>query len=691
MSEASRDQKKIYASVALHVPLAKPLTYAVPDELIPCITPGVMVGAPLGKKMAAGYVIETSATTDVPDPKAIVSLYSDGPLFNLKDLEFYRWAAEYYEHPLGTALKEIIPLRGRKGRIPARRKKTEVEAPVTETEGLSPLSRDHMSKAGRPRLNGKQREAAAAIGYGIESGVFSTFLLHGVTGSGKTEVYLRVIESALRKEYGIIYLVPEIALTPQLIGRIRERFPGEPFAVLHSGLTPASRHRQWRLIQDGRIGMVLGARSAVFAPVKNLRLIIVDEEHDSSYKQDERLKYNARDLAVIKGSIFGAQVVLGSATPDVQTYHNSKTNKYRYLSLPKRVLNRPLPEVEIVDLRRFKNDTLISPPLKEALEKNLSDGNQSILFLNRRGFNTLVICFSCGGVFRCRNCSVALTYHLQKEGRGPGALKCHHCDYSRGIVDLCPECRAGEIGKLGFGTERLEEELRSLFPLAKIGRMDSDTMIKREDYGKILADFQDLRIDILVGTQMIAKGHDFPRVTLIGVVLADASLNLPDFRAGERTFQLLTQVAGRGGRGDIPGRVIIQTFNPASYPILRAQDHDYEAFFKEETAARRALGYPPFGRLINLHLSGPSAEEGAKKVRELGRLAREICREDQGKVLVFGPAEAPLRKIRGRYRWQLLLKGQEIKILHELAREIRARADALRLEVKIDVDPINFF
>ncbi|MEI8173776.1 MAG: primosomal protein N', partial [Deltaproteobacteria bacterium] len=398
--------------------------------------------------------------------------------------------------------------------------------------------------------NEDQKLALREILKGIESRRFSPYLLHGVTGSGKTEVYLNAIEEVSRLEGGVIYLVPEIALTPQLLTRLNRRFPGREIAVLHSGISKAARYDQWRRIQRGDVRIVVGARSAVFAPVRSLKLIIVDEEHDPSYKQDDRMRYNARDAAVMKAQLLSATVVLGSATPAIQTYFNTMRGKYKYLVLPGRVEERRMPDVEIVDMKREKEETdaaslpILSRALREALQNTLEERMQTLLFLNRRGFHTFMFCPDCGHILKCMSCAVSLTYHA-----GAGLLKCHYCDFSAKAPDACPECRGKRIRRYGVGTERLEEEIKRGFPGARVGRMDSDTTTGKGSYEKILLSLDRHEIDILVGTQMITKGHDFHDVILVGIISADTSLNLPDFRAAERTFQLLTQASGRGGRG----------------------------------------------------------------------------------------------------------------------------------------------
>ncbi|MHB8769431.1 MAG: replication restart helicase PriA [Syntrophales bacterium] len=538
-------------------------------------------------------------------------------------------------------------------------------------------------------LNEAQAAALDEISRCLASGLFSPCLLHGVTGSGKTEVYLRAIEEALRDGGGAIYLVPEIALTLQLLARIGNRFPGGEVAVLHSGITASVRYDQWKRIRRGEVRLVVGARSALFAPVRNLRLIVVDEEHDASYKQDERLRYNARDLALVRGRFCRATVILGSATPAVQTYHHASEGHYRYLTLPRRIDDRPLPRVEVVDLRTERNEQGLTPLLSRALigaiGETLAAGKQTLLYLNRRGFHTFLVCAACGHAFSCPNCAISLTHHAAE-----GAMRCHHCGFTAPVAASCPRCRGCTIHSHGAGTERVEQEVNRLFPAARIARMDSDTTARKGDAERILRGIDRSEVDILVGTQMIAKGHDFPGITLVGVIAADASLNLPDFRAAERTFQVLTQVSGRGGRGDQPGRVLIQTFNPGHYVLRRAQEHDYAGFYADELPLRRQLCYPPFSRLVGFHFSSLDRRAGRRAVDGIGVRARQLAASSGAALDVIGPAESPLARVRGRYRWQLLLRGKESRPLLALAQTLLRESGRTGLEIQADVDPLNF-
>ncbi len=538
-------------------------------------------------------------------------------------------------------------------------------------------------------LNAEQQQAFSEICRHLEKNAFAPILLHGVTGSGKTEVYLNAIEEVLKKGGSAIYLVPEIALTPQLISRIAGRFDEQKIAVLHSGIAEAVRFDQWRQIKRGKISLVIGARSALFAPLPHLKLIIVDEEHDASYKQDDRLCYHARDLAVLRAQQIGAVVVLGSATPGVRSYYNAKIKKYFRLGLSERVENKPLPRVEIVDMKAQKEMQgkipILSRELIAEMEETLGRNEQVLLFLNKRGFDTFLVCADCGYNFRCPNCDVSLKSHLTEK-----LVKCHYCDYTIKALPLCPSCKGSRILSYGTGTQKLEKEIERLFPAARVRRMDSDTTAKKGSQEEILHDLQEKEIDILVGTQMITKGHDFPFITLVGVIAADTSLNMPDFRAAEKTFQMLTQVAGRSGRGSTPGKVIIQTFNPQHYALRHAQNHDYPSFYAEEIEHRKALQYPPFGRIINIRLSSTNKEAMDEQTAAAGKLARKLSAKRGNVAEIIGPAESPLSKIQGRLRRQMLIKGRDIKILHAIAWEILEKCANSAVRVSIDVDPENF-
>ncbi len=537
----------------------------------------------------------------------------------------------------------------------------------------------------RPKLTPFQEQAFGEILKGIRSRRFSPFLIYGVTGSGKTELYLRAIEEVINSRKEAIVLVPEISLTPQLISRFRDRF-GDIFALLHSGLSRAERYDQWRKIWKGEVKIAIGPRSAVFSPFKNLGIIVVDEEHDPSYKQEDKLKYNARDVAIVRAKQQQATLILGSATPSLESYHNALKGRFKLLHLPERIEGRPLPNVEIVDMK--KEPGIISEKLKLGLKENVEQKRQSILFLNRRGFANFILCPDCGYTFKCPNCSVTLTYHLRER-----RLKCHYCDYWIQTPGDCPQCQGHRLRAMGMGTERVEEEIKRIFPGCSVGRMDRDTTSRKNSHVSILERLESGKIDILIGTQMIVKGHDFPNVTFVGVISADTALHFPDFRSAERTFQILTQVAGRAGRGVFSGEVLIQTFNPEHYSIKKAKEQDFLGFYNEEIKFRRALNYPPFSRLINFRLTGNSEKKTMLAAKEMEKIGEDLLKNDLSKgIEILGPSMAPFAKIKGKYRWQMLVKGEDPKSLHKfvfgLADRLKPLLKGKGVNLDIDVDPI---
>jgi primosomal protein N' (replication factor Y) len=538
----------------------------------------------------------------------------------------------------------------------------------------------------RPVLNAEQQAALECIAASLRAGQFRTFLLHGVTGSGKTEVYLNAIEIALALGRSALMLVPEIALTPAMAGHFYGRF-GERVAILHSAFSGAERAGQWRRIRRGQARVVVGTRSGVFAPVENLGLIVVDEEHDQSYKQEETPRYHGRDVAIVRAQRAGAAVVLGSATPCLESRYNAARGKYHLLELKQRIEKRPLPSVEVIDLRleflETRRQSLFSRRLLEAVEARLAAGEQAMILLNRRGFSSFVACRTCGERVECRNCSVTLTYHRREQ-----RLLCHYCDYAAPVPAACPKCGSEHIYFLGSGSEKVEEHLHQLFPRARIARLDRDTVRGRRQYESILDDFRAGNFDILVGTQMIAKGHDIPTVTLVGVVSADVGLGLPDFRAAERTFQLLTQVAGRAGRGELPGQVLIQTINPEHYAIRFASCQDYQGFYEKELNFRRLMHYPPFTALANILVRSQKLEEALKFSAMLG----EFLKDPPQNVKVLGPAAAAVLKLKADYRYQFLMKSLSRRTLKDLLQRVRRFAEERRwppAALVIDVDPLS--
>ena len=520
----------------------------------------------------------------------------------------------------------------------------------------------------------------------LRSATFRAFLLHGVTGSGKTEVYLKSIDACLALGRSALLLVPEIALTPAVAGQFFHRF-GDRVAILHSAFHDAERAEQWRRIRAGQASVVVGTRSGVFAPVRNLGLVVVDEEHDGSYKQQETPRYHGRDVAVMRAQAAGAVVVLGSATPSLESRYNADRKKYTLLELPERIEQRPMPDVELIDMRQefleTRKQTTFSRRLVEAVRERLASGEQTMLLLNRRGFSSFVTCRSCGERMECINCSVTLTYH-----RRDRRMLCHYCNYAQKVPSVCQKCGSEHLHFIGVGSERVEEELHQNFPEARIARLDRDTVAGKRHFETILHGFRDGDFDILVGTQMIAKGHDIPNVTLVGIVSADIGLGMPDFRAAERTFQLLTQAAGRAGRGDRPGIVLIQTINPDHYAVRYASGQDYQGFYEKELQFRRLMRYPPFSALANVLVRSEKQEDALAMSTELGRL---LDPAPEG-LKVLGPAEAPVSKLKREYRYQLLIKAASRKRLNEILQQLRRFAHERKWNptaLVIDVDPLT--
>ncbi|MFY9610681.1 MAG: primosomal protein N' [Blastocatellia bacterium] len=538
------------------------------------------------------------------------------------------------------------------------------------------------------KLNGEQQAALDQIVSQMVEGKYGAFLLHGVTGSGKTEIYLRAMREAVTGGHGALMLVPEISLTPVLSRRLRSNF-GDSVAILHSSLSEGERTDEWRRIKQGDARVVIGTRSAVFAPVENLGLIIVDEEHESSYKQDDSPRYHGRDTAIMRAVQANAVAVLGSATPSVESYHNARTGKYTYVQLQARYADRALAAVEIVDMRevfkRHGKQQTFSDELKAAIGETHARREQSMILLNRRGFSAFALCRSCGLAIHCPDCDVTLTFHRYNE-----SLQCHYCGYIRPAPRACPACEGQYIYYVGYGTEQLEAKLREMFPAMNIARLDRDTTRRRGSFEQIIMEFAAGGIDLLVGTQMIAKGHDFHNVTLVGVVSVDAGLALPDFRAAERTFQLLTQVSGRAGRGDRPGRVIIQTYHPQHYSIVCAQEQNYEEFYRRESNFRRSMHYPPFSALVNVLVHDKDLE---KTNVTASQFARELRDAASGTGLrVLGPAPAPISRIKGEHRVQVLIKAStrsQAREALERAMDRTLAGGATARSINVEVDPMN--
>ncbi len=535
-------------------------------------------------------------------------------------------------------------------------------------------------------LNPHQLDAYQQIEATLRGGKFHTFLLEGVTGSGKTEVYLKSIDATIALGRSALLLVPEIALTPAVAGQFFRRF-GDRVAILHSAFHDAERAEQWRRIRGGSATVVVGTRSGVFAPVQNLGLVVIDEEHDASYKQGETPRYNGRDVAIVRAREAGAVAVLGSATPSLESRYNAERGKYTLIKLPERIEQRPMPDVEVIDMRQEFLETrklaTFSRRLVETIDERLKSHEQTMLLLNRRGFSSFVACRACGERLECVNCAVTLTYH-----RRDRRMLCHYCNYAAKVPSVCPKCGSEYLNFIGTGSEKVEEELHRDFPEARIARMDRDTVSGKRHFESILHGFRDGNFDILVGTQMIAKGHDIPNVTLVGIVSADVGLGLPDFRAAERTFQLLTQAAGRAGRGNLPGIVLIQTINPEHYAVRLASEQNYEGFYQKEIQFRKLMRYPPFAALANVLVRSQKQEDALAMSAELGR-ALDPAPEG---IKVLGPAEAPVPKLKSEFRYQLLLKAADRRVLNETLRDLQRFAREQKwpaTALVIDVDPLT--
>ena len=719
----------MYAFVAICYPLPA-LTYRVPAGLE--LRPGQPVKVRLRKKIVDGIVMRLEkelAQKPKFEIREIESLSEDFPFLDEDCLRLLEWTADYYQSPLGEVLKTFLPP------DPAPRKKTafrlseQGKARLAAGEklrgkqqsallSLFAKAKGHLVLSGTERtaaralsesgwleriviedecmpttaaptsealsLTDRQAEALHAIGESVAEKKFACFLLEGVTGSGKTEVYLRAAEKALQNGKSVLVVVPEISLTPQLLARFRARL-GENIALLHSGVSDGERSHQWHLLNKGFYRICLGARSASLAPIKNLGLVIVDEEHDSALKQEDHLRYSGRDIAIMRAKFQDCPVVLGSATPSLETFHNASTGRFRHLHLPERARGQQLPDVTVVDRTKYATEESITPPLKQAMRQTLAAGAQVMLLLNRRGFSSFLICSGCGAVPECPNCSVSLTNYKKSS-----LLKCHYCGHTSTAPTACVKCAHEPLLPGTLGTEALEEEVRALFPEASVVRIDRESMERKGTLERTLEAIGRREVQIIIGTQIIAKGHDFPGIELVGVVNADSSFHLPDFRAAERSFQLFTQMAGRAGRGNRPGRVFLQTFNPRHPSIVHATRHDFRSFAEEELRLRHSFQYPPFTRIARLIVSAPSPQLAESSVE---RLAAGLKRKAEGlSVELIGPAPAVLSKVQNRYRWSLLLKCEKPNALRTLLRtNLDHTLETLdkRVGVQVDVDPLS--
>ncbi len=742
--------KTSYAEVAVPLHVFQTFTYRLSAEQSMEAKAGARLVVPLGRTVVTSYIVDildelpqSLTETEIKDAQTLVDA---DPVCNPEILELARWVADYYGCPLGEVIKAALPpgmspkSRSAAFAKPKLRRFVRLRQPLNSDEeklgdaqrralatlasnGPMPLQsliktsgvsaatiaslekkalveisveavrRDPLSDglgitSEVHTLTAPQVSVLTQIEQQMNSGTYAAFLLHGVTGSGKTEIYMRAMSKALSLGRSAMMLVPEIALTPVFSRRLRARF-GDQVAIFHSSLQKGERFDEWTRVKNGDARVVIGTRSAVFAPVKNLGLIVVDEEHESSYRQQESPYYNARDVAIVRAQKESATVVLGSATPSLESFHNARKGKYTLVNLPERINARPMATAKIIDMRsvfaRHGKPRVFSDELLEAIRETRERGEQSIILLNRRGYSSFILCRSCGETVQCPNCDVTLTYH-----RSERVIVCHYCNHREAVPRVCPSCGKKYIYYVGEGTEQLEEMLKLLFPALRVARIDRDTTARRKVFEQSLADFSAGRIDTLVGTQMLAKGHDFPNVTLVGVVSVDVGLALPDFRAAERTFQLITQVAGRAGRGDRPGRVLIQTYHPYHYALRHACAQDYESFYDEELRYRQNHSYPPFVALASLLVHGPDLGRVRSDSLEL-RKQLDAANEER-KCRVLGPAPAPLSRLKGEHRFQLLIKSRSRKLLREVAdAALKKAADGgmnLRT-VNLEIDPVS--
>ena len=732
--------------IAVPVPSLDLLTYSVPEGL-GVATIGARAIVPLGSRIVTGIVVDVDVRDEPRGVKPIRQLLDRGSFVPPDVVALARWTAEYYACGVGDAIPALLPPMARGGRADAHKtmrvaaitasgiealtaKLTEkqrealelvsgtptgVAVSVLATRGIasdviSRLARhgyvslrqeqvnrdpwiansgDHSRGQTPPRgLTPEQTAAFDRLRTLAATADFKVALLHGVTGSGKTEIYLRL--SAFVRDAGrrALMLVPEIGLTPAVAALFRDTF-GDRVAIQHSGLSDGERHDQWQRIRRGDVDVVVGTRSAVFAPLQNVGLIVVDEEHDGSYKQEESPRYNGRDVAIVRAQRANALVVLGSATPSMESYHNATTGKYDRIVLERRVLDRPLAAVTVVDMREEYStggpDVILSRALASAIAGRLANREQSLILLNRRGFATAVFCRQCAGTLDCPNCSVSLVIHGEGNAR---RARCHYCNYTARVPTQCPLCAGPYLEQAGFGTERVEAEVKRVCPGARVARLDRDSIRRRGTLHALLEKFRSGEVDVLVGTQMIAKGHDFPRVTLVGVVSADVGLGIADFRASERTFQLLTQVAGRAGRGEQRGEAIVQTLYPDHYSIQLARRQDYRAFYEREIHFRKAMRYPPVVSLVNVVVRARTFSGAMDDADDVVRKIRKAT-GDRGDVRILGPAPPPLGRLRGEYRAQLLLKGTNRRKLREALRQVLETRPDLQKRVVVDVDPLS--
>ena len=697
------------------------------------ITVGCRVRAPFGSKTLPGFVMRLKEQSSLPPEKLkkVFPTPDELPALNEECLQLAEKLAARYRVPKALTLRLFLPSEMRTGKVrELMRNYAELILPLSDVK-LSKSAKNQLGAAEYLAENGKSDCAYLNTAYPggvsglekkgyvritkeqilrdpyktvtaekvervltpdqeravktIETDDRTVQLLHGVTGSGKTEIYLTLIAKCLQEGKSSIFLVPEISLTPQMLSQLRARF-GKNAAILHSGLSAGERFDEWWRLRTGEAKIAIGARSAIFAPLENLGVIIIDEEHDSSYSSESAPRYNTFDVALLRAKRNGCKLVLGSATPAVDTYKRAKEGEFSLIRLEKRINKKPLPEITIADMRREVrrgNSSPFSFALKEEMEKCLSEGNQAILFLNRRGYSQTVICKECGYVAKCEACDVSLTYHREEK-----CLKCHYCGTKYNTLSACPECGGVKLTYTGTGTQKIVEQLQALYPAARIIRMDNDTTSGKEGHYKILKTFAEHKADILVGTQMIAKGHDFPAVTLVGILDADMSLHFSDYRSGERTFQLLTQVAGRSGRAEEKGKVVLQTFDPENDVLRFATSYDYEGFYQNEISLRAAMSFPPYSKIVRVLISGEDDKKALEALREVYFALEKLYTDNPDKFLFFNKMRSPIKKIQGKYRYQVLMRLTDGAVLPEIY-DICANAKSRDVLVSVEENPAN--
>ncbi|MBD3379644.1 MAG: primosomal protein N' [Candidatus Omnitrophica bacterium] len=659
-----------FVEVVTSLPIDRTFQYRVTGK--ESFAPGIgkRVHIPFRSSRRVGYIVAMEDSPQVEDVRPLIDIIDEEPVFTPEMIDLAEWIKNNYFCSWGEALEAMIPGALKRGKISMTSRISEEEEKVEPTSPHEP--------------NPEQKKVLEDISECLDEGRNEVFLLHGITGSGKTEIYLQAMEKVLSRGGSGVVLVPEISLTPQTVERFRSRFD-DMVAVFHSKMLQSSRFAEWKRIREGKARVVVGPRSAVFSPITRPGIFIVDEEHEPSYKQEDSPRYHAREVAIRRAAYAGVPVILGSATPSLESYHKAVQGDYKLVELTQRIREKALPRVKLVDMRMEFDTrvghTVISRAMEDILGKDISKGHQALIFQNRRGYSTFVLCRKCGYVLKCAKCDSPMVLHREKS-----ELICHYCNRRLPPPAACPDCREEALSYRGAGTERIEKAIKKILPEARVARMDSDTMSKRGAHAKVLKAFKKHELDVIVGTQMIAKGLDFPKVTLVGVVSADANLNLPDFRSGERTFSLITQVAGRAGRGDLGGEVVVQTYTPEHYAVNLAAKHDFKGFYDREIDSRRDLLLPPFVHLAKITVRGRKEDNVIKSVNRLADKLRARMPDAD----LLGPAPAPISRLRGYYRWNVLLRAPDReKMVSGLRKALKGHRKGTGIYMAVDVDPMS--